>query len=135
MKIVILTILLIFGMSATAQVEVKQSQVWRSVLRSQSIKEVIIGKDTAFLFLYQNLKYSHIVRVESLRFASVSELSSLLHLCSQTIEDNKEINIELGNESLSLKRRFNSVKITTSKGWLVIDQRNINKIKEALNAY
>jgi hypothetical protein len=136
MKKIILFAALLFGMNATAQIEIKESpktqKLWRSILRSQSLKELVIGQDTCFLFLYQNLKYNYITSFESFSFSNSAELIDLLDLCSKVIAEGESFDIELRDESLTLNRRIKSVKITTSKGWLFLDKRNIKKIREAL---
>jgi len=138
MKRILLLAALLLGMSATAQMKIKEKgsnqTVWSSVIRSQSIERVEIDQDTLFVYTYQNLKYNYLTSFESFSFSGVDEILSFLDLCSQVIESGNQFEIKLKDESLSLKKRIKSVKITTSKGWLFLDNRNINKIREALQA-
>ena len=138
MKKILLLAALLFGINATAQMEIKEretvEELWSNSLRGQSIKILTIDEDTSFLFLYQNAKYRYLISTESISFSGENELLSFLEACSQVIEESKEFEISIDGDNLLLNRKGKRVSVITSRGWLFLGAQSINKIKEALAA-
>lgn len=138
MKRILLIAALLLGISATAQLEINEPQetqeIWRNALQGQEIKEIINGQDTTFLFLYQNRRYTAIHAIELFAFSGSGELLAFLDACSQAIEEAKEFDVLIGIDNITIRKQSKRVIISTSSGWLYLDKKSINKIREALDA-
>lgn len=138
MKQFILLAVLVFGMNASAQIEVQEvdkseDKIFYSMTRNQRLVRYVEDGDTMYVMYYRNYKYQHITSMELFRINGDEELNQLLDLMEKVVDNKETFDIKLSSgEPMRMKKAMKSCELITSKGWTYFDYKNIDKIREAI---
>ena len=136
MKSILLIIAVVLGITANAQLVVKEAAkdtvIWQGTKLSAVPKIIKFSVDSvdSYTIYYRNAKYTAITDINYLTTGDYATTKQFYELCKQILTDGKEYTVELDNKTISLKKSMGTIMIWMSDSYFYLSEKNIDTILE-----
>lgn len=113
---------------------VKDTVVWQASKMVTVPKLVRFGEgdSESYTMYYRNAKYTTITDIDYITTGDRATTKEFFELCNKVISEDKEYNVVLNNESVSVQKMMSAVMIYKSNSYFYLNKKQVEVILEKL---